>query len=180
MLHSYKKNRKKINSFAEINVVGIFIFSYRLCLGESSSSLIFSGGSTVYLKYTLKNDQFTLMFSSHFTPWRVVGPGHEEHLGHDVDEDLLHPGGHAVGGRRSGIDTNVFFFYITRHIREHSHLKCMLSTPTVTQIDSVTKIMVKRRYFPRRGTASDVGGMISASRRKKTVSDSRIEMHKVT
>ena len=35
-------------------------------------------------------------------------------------------------------------------------------------------------YLPRRGTASDVGGMISASRRKKTVSERRIDMHRVT
>ena len=56
----------------------------------------------------------------------------------------------------------------------------MLSTPTVTQMDKVTRIMVNKRYFPNRGTARDVGGMISASSRKKTVSDSRIEMHRVT
>ena len=35
-------------------------------------------------------------------------------------------------------------------------------------------------YLPRRGTASEVGGMISASRRKKTVSERRIDMHRVT
>ena len=47
-------------------------------------------------------------------------------------------------------------------------------------MDSVTRIMVNKRYFPNRGTARDVGGMISANSRKKTVSDSRIEIHKVT
>ena len=47
-------------------------------------------------------------------------------------------------------------------------------------MDRVTRIMVNKRYFPNRGTARDVGGMISASSRKKTVSDSRIEMHRVT
>ena len=56
----------------------------------------------------------------------------------------------------------------------------MLSTPTVTQIDMEMRIIVKRRYFPNRGTARDVGGMISASKRKKTVRESRIEMHSVT
>ena len=50
----------------------------------------------------------------------------------------------------------------------------------MTQMDRVTRIMVNKRYFPNRGTARDVGGMISASSRKKTVSDSRIEMHRVT
>ena len=47
-------------------------------------------------------------------------------------------------------------------------------------MDRVTRIIVNKRYFPNRGTARDVGGMISASSRKKTVSDSRIEMHRVT
>ena len=56
----------------------------------------------------------------------------------------------------------------------------MLSTPTVTQIDRVTKTIVKRRYFPSKGTANDVGGMISASSRKNTVNDSKIEMQRVT
>ena len=50
----------------------------------------------------------------------------------------------------------------------------------MTQIDNVTKIIVKRRYFPNSGTAKDVGGMISASSKKKTVSDSKIEMQRVT
>ena len=50
----------------------------------------------------------------------------------------------------------------------------------MTQIDNVTKIIVKRRYFPSSGTAKDVGGMISASSKKKTVNDSKIEMQRVT
>lgn len=40
--------------------------------------------------------------------------------------------------------------------------------------------MVNSRYFPSRGTANEVGGIISASSRKNTVSDTRIEMHSVT
>ena len=47
-------------------------------------------------------------------------------------------------------------------------------------IESVTRIMVKRRYLPSKGTASDVGGMISASRRKNTVNETKMEMHSVT
>ena len=61
-----------------------------------------------------------------------------------------------------------------------THLKCTLRTPTVTQMDSVTRTIVKRRYLPRSGTARDVGGIISASKRKKTVSDRRMEMQSVT
>ena len=59
-------------------------------------------------------------------------------------------------------------------------LKWMLSTPTVTKMDRVTRIMVKRRYLPSKGTAKDVGGIISARSKKKTVNDSRIEIHRVT
>jgi hypothetical protein len=47
-------------------------------------------------------------------------------------------------------------------------------------MDSVTRTIVKRRYLPSRGTASDVGGMISASSKKNTVSESNMETHKVT
>lgn len=47
-------------------------------------------------------------------------------------------------------------------------------------MDTVTRIMVNRRYLPSNGTAKEVGGMISANRRKNTVSDTRIEMHSVT
>ena len=40
--------------------------------------------------------------------------------------------------------------------------------------------MVKRTNLPRSGTTSDVGGIISASRRKNTVSDSKIEIDRLT
>ena len=56
----------------------------------------------------------------------------------------------------------------------------MLRTPTVIKIENVTSNMVNRRYFPRRGTASEVGGMISASSKKNTVSDSKMEIQRVT
>lgn len=44
----------------------------------------------------------------------------------------------------------------------------------------VSKIMVNNTNLPKRGTTSDVGGMISASKRKNTVRDSNIEMDKLT
>lgn len=47
-------------------------------------------------------------------------------------------------------------------------------------MDDVTNIMVNSRYFPSNGTANEVGGIISASRRKNTVRDKRIETHNVT
>ena len=44
---------------------------------------------------------------------------------------------------------------------------------------SETIIMVKRRYLPMSGRTMLVAGMISVSKRKKTVSETRIEMHSV-
>jgi hypothetical protein len=61
-----------------------------------------------------------------------------------------------------------------------SYLKWTFKTHTVTQTDKLTSIIVNRRYFPSSGTASEVGGIISASSRKKTVSDTRMEMQSVT
>lgn len=58
--------------------------------------------------------------------------------------------------------------------------KWTLRTPTVTQMEKVTRIIVKSRYLPRRGTAREVGGMISASSKKNTVSATRIEIERVT
>ena len=40
--------------------------------------------------------------------------------------------------------------------------------------------MVKRTNFPRSGTTREVGGMISASSRKNTVRESRMEMARLT
>ena len=40
--------------------------------------------------------------------------------------------------------------------------------------------MVKRTNLPRSGTTREVGGMISASSRKNTVSESRMEMERLT
>ena len=40
--------------------------------------------------------------------------------------------------------------------------------------------MVKSTNLPRRGTTREVGGMISASSKKNTVSDSRMLMDKLT
>ena len=47
-------------------------------------------------------------------------------------------------------------------------------------IDSETNIMVKSKYFPSKGTARDVGGMISANSRKNTVKESNMEIQSVT
>ena len=57
--------------------------------------------------------------------------------------------------------------------------KCIPSVYTARKIDIVTTIMVKRRYFPIRGITNDVGGLMSDSKRKNTVSASKIEIDKV-
>ena len=71
----------------------------------------------------------------------------------------------------------VSFFFLQLFV---TYLKCTFNTPTVTHIDRVTKIIVNRRYFPNNGTAKDVGGIISASSKKNTVSDKRMDMQSVT
>lgn len=55
-------------------------------------------------------------------------------------------------------------------------LKWTFSTATANTTLKVTSIIVKTKYFPRRGIARDVEGMISASTKKKKVKDSRMEI----
>ena len=43
----------------------------------------------------------------------------------------------------------------------------------------VSKIIVNKTNFPNNGTTSEVGGIISAKSRKKTVKDSKIEIDKL-
>lgn len=61
-----------------------------------------------------------------------------------------------------------------------SYRKWTFKTHTVIDIDRVTKIMVNSKYFPSSGMANDVGGIISASSKKNTVSERRIEEHSDT
>ena len=44
----------------------------------------------------------------------------------------------------------------------------------------MSRIIVKRTNLPRSGTTSEVGGIISASSRKNTVRESRMEMERLT
>lgn len=57
-------------------------------------------------------------------------------------------------------------------------LKFILSTTIVTTTDSVTSIIVNSKYFPSKGTVSEVGGIISANSKKNTVRERRIEIHR--
>ena len=58
-------------------------------------------------------------------------------------------------------------------------IKLFLVFPPSSNLN-VSRIMVKRTNLPRRGTTREVGGMISARRRKNTVRESRMEMDKET
>jgi hypothetical protein len=49
----------------------------------------------------------------------------------------------------------------------------------VATIDSVTAVMVNKRYFPIKGITIDVGGIISASNKKKTVKDRSMDIQSV-
>ena len=44
----------------------------------------------------------------------------------------------------------------------------------------MSRIIVNRTNFPKSGTTNDVGGMISANKRKNTVRDSRIDIERLT
>ena len=55
----------------------------------------------------------------------------------------------------------------------------VIVTNNLTNLN-VSRIMVKRTNLPRRGTTREVGGMISARRRKNTVRESRMEMDRET
>ena len=58
-------------------------------------------------------------------------------------------------------------------------IKLFLVFPPSSNLN-VSRIMVKRTNLPRRGTTREVGGMISARRRKNTVRESRMEMESET
>ncbi|KYN03784.1 hypothetical protein ALC62_05296, partial [Cyphomyrmex costatus] len=71
---------------------------------------------------------------------------------------------------------NRFYFSIFL-ITFTTYRKCTFRTQTVSQMDKVTKIMVYSKYFPSKGIANDVGGIISAKSKKNTVNERRIEEH---
>ncbi len=74
----------------------------------------------------------------------------------------------------------MFGLHFSWIILHNNYLKWTLRTQTVTHIDNVTRVMVKSKYLPNNGTANEVGGMISASNKKNTVNDTKIELHNVT
>lgn len=59
-------------------------------------------------------------------------------------------------------------------------LKCILSTQTVAQTDSVMRIMVNTRYLPNKGIANEVDGIVSIRTDKKKINETKMEMVSVT
>ncbi len=59
-------------------------------------------------------------------------------------------------------------------------LKFQLMMTTVTRMETVFIIKVKRRYFAMSGSTRDVGGRILDTSSRNTTSDSRMLMPKVT
>ena len=88
---------------------------------------------------------------------------------------LPDPGRHGVGLR--GAEVNV-----EDHDRDaYTEIVLLVRTQaSVTPHLNVSRIIVKRTNFPSKGTTREVGGMISASRRKKTVRESRMLMERLT
>jgi hypothetical protein len=58
-----------------------------------------------------------------------------------------------------------------------TYRKLTFKTAIVVITERQTSIIVKRRYLPSNGTVNDVGGIISTSSKKNTVSESNILIH---
>ena len=92
-----------------------------------------------------------------------------------MDKDPPDPGGHGVGlgGPEVNIEDN------------YGHTDAVITTThsgwriRIMLYLKVSKIMVKRTNLPNKGTTREVGGMISARRRKNTVSVSKMLMDKL-
>lgn len=76
-----------------------------------------------------------------------------------------------VSNARSALLQRCVYYYL-RTLCVAGERKLTLSTAMVTKTENETSTIVKRRYLPRSGTANDVGGIISDSRRKKTPKES--------
>ncbi|KYN21945.1 hypothetical protein ALC57_05683, partial [Trachymyrmex cornetzi] len=81
-------------------------------------------------------------------------------------------------GTYYAIRNQLMFLKYVKYIT--TYRKCTFKTQTVIQMDKVTKIMVNNRYFPSKGIANDVGGIISAKSKKNTVNERRMEEHNDT
>ena len=76
-------------------------------------------------------------------------------------------------------DHNSDTYTASRHRKRHS-CKIYCEKMSVLAYLNVSNIIVNRTNFPNKGTTRDVGGMISASKRKNTVRERRMLMDKDT
>ena len=103
---------------------------------------------------------------------------HVEKPRKDMYEHSSCPGSHGVGLRCPEVNikhANSHTYTEVVHIETHQLRKHKIYPHL-----NVSKIIVKRTNFPKSGTTSEVGGMISASSRKNTVRDSKMLMDKLT
>ena len=91
-----------------------------------------------------------------------------------MDENFPNPWGHSMSFRSS--EVNVEHQNCHTNTRRNS-CKCERK---MTMYLKVSNIIVKSTNFPNRGTTSEVGGIISASRRKNTVNDNRMFIERLT
>lgn len=112
----------------------------------------------------------------------VKRTSHNQKTRQNVDENATDPRRHGVRLRR----TKVHVQHDDSHTNtiDKDRLEMPVKSDHLCVIDflylNVSRIMVKRTNLPKRGTTKLVGGIISASKRKKTVNDSRIDMAKLT
>src|SRR5687768_3253327 len=73
------------------------------------------------------------------------GPSHQQVIGQHLDEHFAHPRRHFVGGRVPVVDILTQTINFQQNGWEWKRLTRVM---TVTMTDSVTRTMVKSRYFP--------------------------------
>ena len=76
-------------------------------------------------------------------------------------------------------DLSEILHWVLMHYLSILHPFCSEISLRISYLN-VSKIMVNNTNFPSKGTTSEVGGMISASKRKNTVSESKMEMERLT
>lgn len=105
----------------------------------------------------------------------VVWSSHNQQPWKNVYEDSTHPRCHYVRLGRPKV-------YIEHH-HSYTYTKKIYydnSNNYKFSYLNVSRIIVNNTNLPSSGTTNDVGGIISASSRKNTVSDSRMDIDKLT
>ena len=89
---------------------------------------------------------------------------------------------HDEQGKKFYVHFPIYFFHVQRikHYCMVCNSKNICDRRLLRDHLNVSRIMVKRTNLPRRGTTSEVGGMISANSKKNTVRESKILMERLT